>query len=366
MKIVIPMAGLGTRLKSNNQDTEKPLIKVNDKELITHSLETLNIDGEFIFITRKYENKEQNKELSEILKRFDKKSIEIQIDEITNGAAETCLYAKEYIDNTEELIISNCDQYMNWKSSSFIDLINNENPDGAVVCFKSSDPKNSFAKVQNGLISEIAEKKAISENALVGIHYWKEGKTFVESAEMLLSNFHTTGSPECYISETYNYLINKDMKIIPYFINSNQYLPLGTQKDLDTFLGKAGEFSKNNPGTIICDIDGTILQHKHKFSLVHSSDPELLEGVKKKFDYWDSNGFRIILISARKESSREMTEKHVKSLGLPYDQLILGVNNGSRYLINDKLSFDDPDRAISINLITDSGFQSVDWEEFGL
>ena len=72
---------------------------------------------------------------------------------------------------------------------------------------------------------------------------------------MLLSNFHTTGSPECYISETYNYLINKDMKIIPYFINSNQYLPLGTQKDLDTFLGKAGEFSKNNPGTIICDID---------------------------------------------------------------------------------------------------------------
>ena len=43
---------------------------------------------------------------------------------------------------------------MNWKSSSFIDLINNENPDGAVVCFKSSDPKNSFAKVQNGLISK--------------------------------------------------------------------------------------------------------------------------------------------------------------------------------------------------------------------
>ena len=51
MKIVIPMAGLGTRLKSNNQNTEKPLIKVNDKELIIHSLETLNIDGEFIFIS---------------------------------------------------------------------------------------------------------------------------------------------------------------------------------------------------------------------------------------------------------------------------------------------------------------------------
>ena len=52
MKIVIPMAGLGTRLKSNNQDTEKPLIKVNDKELITHSLETLNID-EGIYIYNK-------------------------------------------------------------------------------------------------------------------------------------------------------------------------------------------------------------------------------------------------------------------------------------------------------------------------
>ena len=79
MKIVIPMAGLGTRLKSNNQDTEKPLIKVNDKELITHSLETLNIDGEFIFITRKYENKEQNKELSEILKDLTKNLLKFKL-----------------------------------------------------------------------------------------------------------------------------------------------------------------------------------------------------------------------------------------------------------------------------------------------
>jgi len=366
MQILIPMAGLGTRFKGYSKD-EKPLIKIKEKELIKYSLETLGIDGQYIFITRKYEDKKQNDILSSILKSFKKDSIEIQVSTSTNGAAETCLYAKDLINNDDELIITNCDQYLTWNANLFLDKLKELNPDGAVVCYKSNDIKNSFAKIESGFVTNIAEKKLISEDALVGIHYWKKGKDFVDSAENLVEKFHTTGSPECYISETYNYLIKKNKsKILPYFISPNQYTSLGTPKDIDLFLGKISEFYHGNPGTIICDIDGTILEHKHKYSLVHSTDPRILEGVKKKFDYWDSNGFRIILISARKESSRTLTVNHLNSIGLPYDQLILGVNNGPRYLINDKLDLSDPDRALSINLVTDNGFEGIDWESFGL
>ena len=44
----------------------------------------------------------------------------------------------------------------------------------------------------------------------------------------------------------------------------------------------------------------------------------------------------------------------------------MGITAGKRILINDKLFDSDPDRAISINVITDQGFDSINWEEYGI
>jgi hydroxymethylpyrimidine pyrophosphatase-like HAD family hydrolase len=130
--------------------------------------------------------------------------------------------------------------------------------------------------------------------------------------------------------------------------------------------GKNAEFYSIKPKTIICDLDGTILNHFHRFSDLNKFDPQLLKGVKDKFDEWDSLNHKIILMTARKESAREMTEKHLKELGISWDQLIMGVFGGERVLINDKLLEEDSDRAIAINLITNKGFESVNWKEVGL
>lgn len=130
--------------------------------------------------------------------------------------------------------------------------------------------------------------------------------------------------------------------------------------------GKVAEFYSEKPKTIICDIDGTILKHLHKFSDVSFIDAELLDGVQAKFNEWDSLNHKIILMTARKESAREMTEKDLKGLGIMWDHLIMGVNGGVRVLINDKLQPEDPDRSVGINVITNEGFESIDWEKFGL
>ena len=366
MNIIIPMAGAGSRFYRNGIKTPKPLIKVNGKTLIEHSVESLGIEGRYIFITRKYEDPKDNKNLTDILKKLCPDCIEIQIDKITSGCSETCLYAKEYISNDEGLIITNCDQLMNWDSKAFIEMINNNKYDGSVVLFKSKDPKNSFAEISGDYISNIIEKNPISDNALVGIHYWKKGYDFVQSSENLLRNFRVSGLPECYISETYNYLIKKKKKILPFFISKNAYIPLGTPEDISIYVGKLKEFYTDKPKTIFCDIDGTIIKHCHKFSDLHKIHPEVLSGVNSKFDEWDSKGYSIILTTARKESAREMTEQHLKSLGLCWDQLVMGVSSGVRFIINDKLKDDDKDRAIAINLTTDSGFETFDWSEYNL
>ena len=86
----------------------------------------------------------------------------------------------------------------------------------------------------------------------------------------------------------------------------------------------------------------------------------------KKFNEWDSKGHKIILVTARKESARHFTEKQLNEIGLPWDLLIMGMTSGTRILINDKLTHSDPDRSMSLNVLTDEGFENQYWEDLGL
>ena len=367
MNIVIPMAGLGTRFKQEGFDDPKPLIKVDGKTLIRHSVESFGIEGSYIFITRKYKREEDNSELTAELKSIQPNCVEIQIDTITSGAAETCLFADKLINNDDPLIITNCDQRLEWDALDFIELCKQYN-DGAVIVHKSDNPKHSYALLceDSTTIKSLHEKDPVSNHALVGVHYWRKGKDFVDSARKLASDFKENKRPECYISETYNYLIKEGRKINIYQLGENEYIPLGTPYDLNIYKGKLKEFFTDKPKTIFCDIDGTILNHIHQFSELNQNSQVALCGALKKFNEWDSQGHRIILSTARKESAREMTESHLWSLGFCWDQLIMGITSGERVLINDKINTKAPPRAKSVNVITNQGFNDIDWEGVGL
>jgi dTDP-glucose pyrophosphorylase len=367
MKILIPMAGLGSRFRVSEYDTPKPLIMVNGKTLVEHSISSLNIEGDFIFVTRKFKNPEHNEILSKILKSLKPNSIEICINSPTRGAVETCMFAITQINGDEELIITNCDQILKWNSDYYLSESRKNGIDGSILLYDSEDPKNSFARMnKDGIVEEIVEKQPISRDALVGLHYWKRGKDFVRSAETLMEDFISIGKKECYVSETYNNMIADGKHIVGIRIPTNGYIPLGTPKDLSLYLGKLKEFYTEKAKTIFCDIDGTILKHAHCFSDLKDTNPILLKGVLKKINEWDSQGHKIILCTARKESARNMTETHLNSLGLCWDILLMGATSGKRILINDKLNPQDKDRASAVNVITDDGFDSVDWSKYDL
>ena len=360
------MAGLGSRFRNVGIDTPKPLIEVEGKRIVEHAVSSLGIPGQYIFITRKYDDDQYNILLTQILKNLIPDCIEIQVDKEQYGAADACLYAEEYIDNEMPLIITNCDQLLRWDPQEFLDALHENDPSGAISLFKSTEDKNSFAVVRDGAVVELAEKKVISDDALMGIHYWKNGKDFVKSAKKLLTEYKTLGLKECYISNTYNYLIDDGYYIMPFYMKKNSFIPLGTPEDVNIYKAKIKEFYTEKPKTIFCDIDGTIVKHAHRFSHIGKEDPIDLEGVIDKFNEWDSKGHKIILTTARKESARYITEKHLSDLGFCWDYLLMGMTSGTRLLINDKLQEIDSDRAIAINLITDSGFKDTDWNAYGL
>lgn len=364
MNIVIAMAGAGTRFQKVGIKEPKPLIDVLGKTLIEYSVQSFDVPGRFIFITRDFDDPEDNQRLSSLLKELRPESVEIKLKTLTSGATESVLFAKELIDNDEPLVIYNCDQWINWNVDDFLSFIDTKKPDAALVLYNSRDPKNSFAQIDNGKITKVVEKLAISDHALIGLHYWAHGKDFVKTAKQLIENFRSHGKPECYISETFNYLHSK--KILPYHIADHVYVPLGTPEDVARYVGKVKEYHTDKPKTLFIDIDGTILKHNHTISEVYANAPTILPGVLEKFNSWDSQGHRIIIVTARKESARAVTERQLAQLGLAYDQLIMGVTSGQRVVINDKLAHNDPDRARGINVITDQGFSSINWGDYDL
>ena len=111
--------------------------------------------------------------------------------------------------------------------------------------------------------------------------------------------------------------------------------------------------------TIFCDIDGTLLKHHGSLSLQLTSSPVLLEGSIKTLSEWDEKGYNIILTTGRRESCRDITEKQLQSMGIFYDQLIMGIGGGTRVLINDLKEDRSNDTAIAINVERNIGIKDV-------
>ena len=117
---------------------------------------------------------------------------------------------------------------------------------------------------------------------------------------------------------------------------------------------------KNKPKTIICDIDGVLLKHQNKgLSDQLIGEPPLLNQTIEKLTEWDSKGYNIILITGRRESHRNITEKYLTSIGIFYDTLIMGVGGGDRVIINDRKPNSERNTAYAINLNRNEGIKNV-------
>ena len=115
----------------------------------------------------------------------------------------------------------------------------------------------------------------------------------------------------------------------------------------------------NKPKTIICDIDGVLLEHRNQ-GLSSQLNAAPLNGTIEKINEWDAKGYNIILITGRRESLRNKTEQQLLMYDIFYDQLIMGVGGGDRIVVNDRKPNSDRDTAYAINLYRNEGIQDVE------
>lgn len=242
LNIVVPMAGEGSRFADRGYSFPKPLIQMpNGDPMIKMVMDCLECYGaNWIFIVR--QEHEDRYHLSRILPRMLEcwlpNDVKLHmLKDTTEGAACTVLEVESLIRSSDPLIVVNSDQYFVWDSDDFFADMDNRGADGGILTFKSYHPKWSFVKLaDNGDVTQVAEKEPISNDATVGLYWWKHGSFFVDSAKrMIEQNDRVNG--EFYVAPTFNYMLDYDKKVRAY--NVDFMAGVGTPEDLDKFQMRA-------------------------------------------------------------------------------------------------------------------------------
>ena len=233
MKVLIPMAGEGSRFVKEGYQFPKPLIDVEGKPMIQRVVENLKFDADYIFLVRK-EHIEAYDGLIDVLTRLSSRTQIVLVDKLTEGAACTALLAKSLIDSEDDLLIANSDQLIEYSYQNFESLKKLTNVDSMVYVFNAVHPKWSFVKIDSsGFVSEVAEKKPISDIATCGIYWYRRGSDYVKYAERMIEKGVRVNN-EFYIAPVYNELISDGKTLLPFYVSEMH--GIGTPEDLRAYL----------------------------------------------------------------------------------------------------------------------------------
>jgi len=237
LNIVIPMSGAGTSFIQAGYTFPKPLIDINGEPMIQLVIENLTpeTDHKFILISKKDHYDKYS--LHQIFNNAAKGNfISIPLTLPTQGATCSVLNAVDYINNEDELIIANADQVIDADINEFIEFARKSKADGVIMTFHSRHPRWSYARVdKKGNVLEVAEKKVISDQATVGIYYFRKGSDFVKAAFSMIEK-NIKFNNDFYVCPTYNEMILESKKIINWEIKQSQMHGLGTPEDLNRYL----------------------------------------------------------------------------------------------------------------------------------
>ncbi|NNE30286.1 MAG: NTP transferase domain-containing protein [Saprospiraceae bacterium] len=187
MKIIIPMAGRGSRLRPHTLTTPKPLIPIAGKPMVQRLVEglTAGLDEaveDIAFVIGDF-GKEVEKQLLAVAESLGAKG-HIFYQDKPLGTAHAILCAKELLDG--RCIVAFSDTLFR-ASFSFDPL-----QDGYIWVQKVEDP-SSFGVVtvdDNNSITGFVEKSPVfvSDMAIVGIYYFREAQQLRDQLQYLLDN----------------------------------------------------------------------------------------------------------------------------------------------------------------------------------
>ncbi len=207
MKVIIPLAGKGTRLRPHTHVTPKPMMRVAGKPVMSYVLDELsklgNVD-EVIYITG---------HLKEKVEDFARKSLDVPSvfieQKVQDGTAGAIALAREHVDQPVLII------FVDTIFDADLSVVNNTDADG-IIWVKEVEDYQRFGVVvtdADGNMTKIVEKPKtpISKRANIGLYYMKNWKLLFEGIDHVLASPQNKG--EYYLTDAFQYMIDKGARI---------------------------------------------------------------------------------------------------------------------------------------------------------
>ena len=225
--LVICMAGLNTRFHDVGFDIPKYLLPWREETIIYEILKQLGTFDEVLLLA----NKRDVYFMPDLIKTIEplglgKNNIHYIGD--TNGQAHTAYIGASLLKNRQQtFFVHNADTLLIGRDFKSIESTMS---DAYVDVFIANNPKYSYVRSKDGLVTEIAEKSSISPFASSGLYGFYNAQLYEKMYEALLENF--TGK-EMYIANVLDYMIKNNNLFVGLNELNNSYetIVLGTPQE---------------------------------------------------------------------------------------------------------------------------------------
>lgn len=207
MKVIIPLAGRGTRMRPHTHTKPKPLLPIAGKPAIDHVMDALSVldVSEYIFITGHLKDQIE----AHIKEKYDAPSRFIE-QTAMDGTAGAVKLAEAYID--EPVLILFVDTLF----ETDLSIIEQSTDDGIIWAQEVEDYQRFGVIVhdENNIMTKIVEKpnEPISKLANIGMYYFKNYQLLFEGIEHIYKEGKTVKG-EYFLPEAFMYMIGQGAKI---------------------------------------------------------------------------------------------------------------------------------------------------------
>lgn len=214
MKIIVPMAGRGSRLRPHTLTVPKPLIPIAGKPIVHRLVEDIakvlnDKIEEIAFIIHESFGKQVEEDLKAIATKLGAKGTICYQNEAL-GTAHAILCAKEAMQGP--IVVAYAD-------TLFRADFNLEKDADSVIWVKQVEDPSAFGVVQLNEKNDIVDfvekpKEFVSDLAIIGIYYFKSGETLRKELEYLLDNNIIKGG-EYQLTDALENMKQKGMRFVP-------------------------------------------------------------------------------------------------------------------------------------------------------
>jgi len=208
MKVVIPLAGFGTRLRPHTYTKPKPLVNVAGKPVLGHILDKLlDLEVEEIIFIVGYLG-EQIEKYVETQYRFNARYVE---QKEMLGQAHAIFLARDFLP-ARGLII-----FVDTIFETDLSRLDEVDGDGVIYVKEVEDPRRfGVVVVEEGCITRLIEKPTSMEHnlAVIGLYYLQDMPWLMESIGQLMERGITTGG-EYYLADALQLMVDDGARLVP-------------------------------------------------------------------------------------------------------------------------------------------------------